>query len=142
MKKRGKNVEVIEPSDYPSCEKKARMHTGIVLVFHPGCGHCVQMRPAWELMKERVKPHVKILEVNGSEMSESPILSRSVIGKNTEGYPSIFSLRAGKFGKKFATDRTTENFVKFANESAPRTSRKTSKTLKRVKKNRKTSRKN
>jgi len=137
MKKSGKtmkkNVEVIEPSDYDSCEKKARVHTGIVLVFHPQCGHCVQMRPAWELMKKRVRPHVRILEVDGSGMSESPVLSRSVIGKNTAGYPSVFSLRQGKFGETFDKDRTTENFVKFANKVALKVRSKTVKRGKTVK---------
>ena len=123
MKKSGKtvknkNVEVISPSDYHTCEKKARRHTGIVLVFHPQCGHCVQMRPAWESMKKRVRPHVRILEVDGSGMSESPVLSRSVIGKNTAGYPSISSLRAGKKDKNFNMERTTDNLVKFANEAS------------------------
>ena len=140
MKKGGKNVELIEPANYHTCEKKARLHTGIVLVFHPQCGHCVQMRPAWDIMKKRVKPHVKILEVDASGMSESPVLSRSVIGKNSAGYPSIFSLRAGKFGKQFDTERTTENFVKFANEVAPKV--KTVKMRKSLKRNRKTPRKN
>ena len=142
MKKSGKtmkkNVEVIEPSDYASCEKKARVHTGIVLVFHPQCGHCVQMRPAWELMKKRVKPHVKILEVDGSGMSESPVLSRSVIGENTAGYPSVFSLKDGKFGENFRKERTTENFVKFANKAALRGKSKTVKRVKRGKKLRRT----
>jgi len=135
MKKGGKtaknNVEVIQPNNYDSCEKKARVHTGIVLVFHPGCGHCVQMRPAWEMMKKRVKPHVKILEVDGSGMSESPVLSRSVIGKNTAGYPSVFSLRHGKFGETFDKERTTENFVKFANKVALRGKSKTVKRKRR-----------
>ena len=131
MKKVRKNVEVIGPANYDACEKKARVHTGIVLVFHPGCGHCVQMRPAWELMKERVKPHVRILEVDGSGMSESPVLSRSVIGKNTAGFPSIFSLKSGKYGKGFEMERTTDNFVKFANESAKGKTRKMRKSLKR-----------
>ena len=135
MKKGGKtaknNVELIEPTNYDSCEKKARVHTGIVLVFHPGCGHCVQMRPAWEMMKKGVKPHVRILEVDGSGMSESPVLSRSVIGKNTAGYPSVFSLRQGKFGETFDKERTTENFVKFANKSALRGKSKTVKRKRR-----------
>jgi hypothetical protein len=136
MKKGGKtakkNVEVIKPGNYDSCEKKARVHTGIVLVFHPQCGHCVQMRPAWDLMKKRVRPHVRILEVDGSGMSESPVLSRSVIGQNSAGYPSIFSLRKGKMDKNFNMERTAENFIKFANE-ASKGNKRTSMTKKRRK---------
>ena len=111
-------VEKIEPHSYSSCDKKTRNLTGVVLVFHPQCGHCVQMRPAWEMMKKRVPPHVRIVEVNGSQMSESPVLSRSVIGQNTAGYPSILRLRNGHFVKSFTGERTPENFIKFVKESS------------------------
>jgi len=113
-----KNVEVIEPSDYDSCEKKARVHTGIVLVFHPQCGHCVQMRPAWEMMKRRVPSNVKIVEIDGSEMSSSPTLSRSMVGQQTEGFPTIMRLTNGQVVEKFSGERTPENLVKFVSKSA------------------------
>ena len=111
-------VEKIEPASYPSCEKKTRNLTGVVLMFHPQCGHCVQMRPAWETMKKRVPSNVKIVEINGSEMSSSPTLSRSVVGQQTEGFPTIMRLTKGEVVEKFSGERTPENLVKFVSKSA------------------------
>ena len=113
------NVKKIEPHQYSECDKVTRKLTGVVLIFHPQCGHCVQMRPAWESMKKRVPPHVKIVEVNGSGMSESPLLSGSVIGKHTEGYPSIIRLRNGQYAGTFRGERTPEKFRQFVVESSP-----------------------
>jgi len=111
-------VEKIEPSSYPSCEKKTRHLTGVVLMFHPECGHCVQMRPAWEMMKKRVPSNVKIVEIDGSEMSSSPTLSRSMVGQQTEGFPTIMRLTNGKVVEKFSGERTPENLVEFVSKSA------------------------
>ena len=112
-------VEKIGPSNYRSCDKKTRKLTGVVLVFHPQCGHCVQMRPAWEMMKKRVQPHVRIVEVDGSQMSESPELSRSMIGQQTEGFPTIMSLKRGVVVNKFSGERNTENLTNFVKQSSP-----------------------
>jgi thioredoxin domain-containing protein 5 len=111
-------VEKIEPASYPSCEKKTRHLTGVVLMFHPQCGHCVQMRPAWEIMKKRVPSNVKIVEIDGSEMSSSPTLSRSMVGQQTEGFPTIMRLTNGKVVEKFSGERTPENLVEFVSKSA------------------------
>jgi len=111
-------VEKIEPASYPSCEKKTRHLTGVVLMFHPECGHCVQMRPAWEMMKKRVPSNVKIVEIDGSEMSSSPTLSRSMVGQQTEGFPTIMRLTNGKVVEKFSGERTPENLVEFVSKSA------------------------
>jgi thioredoxin-like negative regulator of GroEL len=111
-------VEKIDPASYPSCEKKTRNLTGVVLMFHPQCGHCVQMRPAWETMKRRVPSNVKIVEIDGSEMSSSPTLSRSMVGQQTEGFPTIMRLTNGEVVEKFSGERTPENLVKFVSKSA------------------------
>lgn len=117
-------VEKIEPASYPSCEKKTRHLTGVVLMFHPQCGHCVQMRPAWEMMKKRVPSNVKIVEIDGSEMSSSPSLSRSMVGQQTEGFPTIMRLNNGEVVEKFSGERTPENLVKFVSKSASKSASK------------------
>ena len=100
-------------------------------MFHPQCGHCVQMRPAWEMMKKRVPSNVKIVEIDGSEMSSSPTLSRSMVGQQTEGFPTIMRLNNGEVVEKFSGERTPENLVKFVSKSASRTGSKTGKKRKR-----------
>lgn len=125
-------VEKIEPASYPSCEKKTRHLTGVVLMFHPQCGHCVQMRPAWEMMKKRVPSNVKIVEIDGSEMSSSPTLSRSMVGQQTEGFPTIMRLTNGEVVEKFSGERTPENLVKFVSKSASKSASKSNKKRKRT----------
>ena len=111
-------VEKIDPGSYQASDKKTRNLTGVVLMFHTQCGHCVQIRPAWEMMKKRVPSNVKIVEIDGSEMSSSPTLSRSMVGQQTEGFPTIMRLNNGEVVEKFSGERTPENLVKFVSKSA------------------------
>lgn len=109
-------VQRIEPSQYPDAVKKLRGFTGIILIHHPSCGHCINLRPHWEQMKHGVNPRVHIMEINGEAMSEHPMMANSVAGKNTEGFPTIIGLRNGKLNLKFNEERTVPNMVKFANK--------------------------
>jgi thiol-disulfide isomerase/thioredoxin len=112
-------VKKVEPSQYASANKELKRMTGIVLVFHPGCGHCVQMRPAWEEMKRQAPLNVKIVEVNGEGFGESPLMSTSEIGRNTEGFPSIMSVKNGRVVKKFEEERTVPNMLNFVRKYTP-----------------------
>ena len=124
-------VEKIEPSSYPSSEKKTRNLTGVVLMFHPQCGHCVEMRPAWETMKKRVPSNVKIVEIDGSGMSESRALSSSVVGQQTEGFPTIMRLHKGDVVEKFSGERSPEKLAEFVSKSASKSPNRTNKKRKR-----------
>ncbi len=126
-------VQKVEPPQYSDAVKKLKGFTGVILVFHPSCGHCVQLKPHWEEMKKETNPRVHIMEINGEGMSEHSLLSNSVAGKNTEGFPTIMGLRNGKIHLKFNEERTIPNMVKFANKFI-------SKSFKSMKKNK--SRKN
>ena len=88
-------VERIEPSNYNQGLQRIRKMTCVVLVFHPQCGHCIEMRPKWEMTKRMANPRVKIVEVNGSAMHSHPGMSGSQIGLNTDGFPSL--IRFHKF---------------------------------------------
>jgi hypothetical protein len=124
-------VQKIEPSHYSDASKKLKTFTGVILVFHPSCGHCIQLKPAWEQMKSRVSPHVNIMEINGEGMSEHVTMSNSVAGRNTEGFPTIMGLRNGKVQSKFNEERTIENMSRFANKFSGKSS------IKKTKKNKK-----
>ena len=123
-------VEKIDPGSYQASEKKTRNLTGVVLMFHPQCGHCVQMRPAWEMMKKRVPSSTVIVEIDGSEMSGSPSLSRSAVGQQTEGFPTIMRLNKGEVVEKFSGERTPEKLAEFVSKSASRSGSKTGKKIK------------
>ena len=106
-------VKKIGPANYHASIKETKGLTGVVLVFHPQCGHCVQMRPEWEKMKRNVPRHVRIVEIDASKMAESPELSRSEVGKHTEGYPTILSLKDGRVTGNFRDQRVAPKMARF-----------------------------
>ncbi len=106
-------AEIFGPTNYDSCANRVKHMTGILLIFHPGCGHCVEMRPAWEAMKSRLH-HTKIVEVDGSAMSESPSMNSSPLVKRVRGFPSIFRVENGRVAEEYQGPRTTEAMQKFS----------------------------
>lgn len=123
-------AEVYGPSNYSSCANRVKKLTGIILIFHPGCGHCVQMRPEWEAMKRKLT-NTKVVEVDGSEMSENQEMSESPVAKRTDGFPKIFKVKNGQVQDEFMGQRTADEMKKFAEKGAkPKT--KKNKTRKRT----------
>ncbi len=109
-------VQKVEPPQYSDAVKKLKGFTGVILVFHPSCGHCIQLKPNWNEMKKNANPRVHIMEINGEGMSEHSMMANSVAGKNTDGFPTIMGLRNGKIHLKFNEERTIPNMIKFANK--------------------------
>lgn len=106
-----------EPSQYPEAVKNMKHVTAIVLVFHPQCGHCVQLRPMWEQMKQQAPHKVRFVEVNGEGMSDNPMMSQSEIGQKTEGFPSIMRVKDGRVIESFQQERTVPNMLQFVKKS-------------------------
>jgi thioredoxin-like negative regulator of GroEL len=106
-----------EPSQYPEAVKNMKHITAVVLVFHPQCGHCVQLRPVWEQMKQQAPAHARFVEVNGEGMSDSPAMSQSEIGRKTEGFPSIMRVKNGRVVESFQQERTVPNMLQFVKKS-------------------------
>ena len=127
-----------EPSQYPEAVKNMKHITAVVLVFHPQCGHCVQLRPMWEQMKRQAPPQARFVEVNGESMSDSPDMSQSEIARNTEGFPSIMRVKNGRVVESFQQERTVPNMLGFVKKSLHDAGKK--KSNKRVKKNKKSRR--
>lgn len=129
-------VQKIEPSHYSDAVKNMRKFTGVILVFHPSCGHCIQLKPNWEQMKKEASQRVHFMEINGEGMSEHETMRDSIAGKNTEGFPTIMGLKNGKVHSKFNEERTVSNMVKFSNKFTNKGSLK--KSEKKTRKHRKT----
>jgi len=108
-------AEIFGPDTYDSCANRVKKLTGILLIFHPGCGHCVQMRPEWDEMKRRLSSDTKVIEIDGSEMSGHDSLQKSALIQRTRGFPSIFHVKDGKFAAEFQGSRTANELVQFAN---------------------------
>ena len=110
-------VVKIEPNNYKEGLRVIRKINCVVLVFHPQCGHCIQMRPNWEAMKSMVHPNVKIVELNGEGMGRSPELSNSPVGRGTEGFPSLLRFKRGKLVEKYDGERSPEKMAHFVNQA-------------------------
>jgi hypothetical protein len=110
-------VEKIEPSNYNQGLKRIRGMTCVVLVFHPQCGHCIEMRPKWEITKRMANPRVKIVEVNGSAMHSNSAMSGGPIGQNTDGFPSLMRFDKGRMVEKYSDERSPEKMTEFVNRA-------------------------
>lgn len=133
----GVMAERYGPESYDSCANRVKKLTGIILIFHPGCGHCVQMRPEWEAMKKKLSPGSKVVEVDGSEMSSNEELSNSPVAKKVRGFPAIFRVKNGKVDEEFSGQRTSEEMKDFAEKGMKRTPKKNNTKKSKNKKNKK-----
>lgn len=136
-------AEAFGPDTYDSCATRVKRMTGVLLVFHPGCGHCVQMRPAWEAMKQRLPQGSSIVEVDGSALSESAKLRELAPFKGLKGFPYIVRVKDGNPMEEFAGPRTPEAMghfsrpMKLSRPMKPMRSMKSMRSKKRKRKNRK-----
>ena len=127
-------AEAFGPDTYDSCANRVKRMTGVLLVFHPGCGHCVQMRPAWESMKQRLPQGSRIVEVDGSALSESAKLRELAPFKGLKGFPYIVRVKDGNPVEEYGGPRTPEAMGHFSRPMGPMKSRPSKK---RKRKNRK-----
>ena len=107
-------AEVYGPNTYDSCANRVKKLTGILLIFHPGCGHCVQMRPEWEAMKDRLPAGTHVVELDGSQMSDHKALVKNPIIQRTRGFPSIFRVKNGTIAAEYQGERIAKDMHKFA----------------------------
>lgn len=88
--------------------------------YHPGCGHCRDMAPAWDALKNHpalVNTSVILLDVH----SEAIPHIKSGAAKNIIGFPTIVEvLPGGKKGREYAGDRSTEDLARFILETTKR----------------------
>jgi thioredoxin-like negative regulator of GroEL len=110
-------VEKIGPNNYKQGLLRIKKMTCVVLVYHPQCGHCIQMRSSWEAMKPLANPRANIVEVNAEGMHRSSDFSGSTIAQGTNGFPSVMMMKNNKIVKKYDGERSPEKFAEFVNQS-------------------------
>lgn len=91
-------------------------HNGTVLFFHPQCSHCTALKPQWEEMKNKMKPHqnCNIYEVNGEHMKDI----QHPMTQTVDGFPTILNVNNGKL-QPFEEERNTQNMVNFVLSNLP-----------------------
>ena len=64
----------------------------LVKFFHPSCGHCKDMAPHWDSLKDKLKDHhhrnVNVIEVHADTLPDI----KSDCAKNIPGYPTIMEV--------------------------------------------------
>ena len=109
VNKKKVKVTKIEPQNIKEFDNKIPTLNGIVLFHHPGCIHCIMLKPKWEMMKKKIKSEGEIMEVNAQalEKSNHPIKSQ------IDGFPTIVRITNGEIKDKFAEERNIENMLRF-----------------------------
>ena len=86
----------------------------LVKFFHPECGHCKDMAPHWDSLKDKLKNHhhknINVIEVHADTLPEI----KSDCAKNIPGYPTIMEVKVnGKGGKEHKGERDVDALHKF-----------------------------
>ena len=92
-------------------DEKIKHVNGIVLFHHPGCIHCIMLKPKWEQMKKQLQTDGEIMEVDVSALEDS----KSPMRNEVQGYPMIVHVENGKIAHHFKEERNIDNMIKFIN---------------------------
>jgi hypothetical protein len=120
--------------------------SGIVLVHHPSCMHCIMLKPKWDIMKKKLNCGGHIMEINADAFS----MSNNHLSHFVKGYPTIMAVEPNYNPIIFNQERTIENMLQFVTHHLNKTNHKLNYTytenlhgnLKRVKKTRAQRKKN
>jgi len=104
-------VHKIEQNNASEFEEKVKNMTGPVLFHHPGCIHCVMMRPKWVQVIKKLnnkKVNCQIIEVNADAL---PMIHHPL--SKVDGFPRLINVQNGIEKNVFMEERNVENMLKF-----------------------------
>lgn len=86
---------------------------GVAKVYHPECGHCKDMAPAWDALDHH--PMLSGLGVVIVDVHHEAIpLTTIPAVKGIQGFPTIIEIKpGGKRGREYNGDRSTEDMARF-----------------------------
>ena len=110
----------VNESNANAFDVQVRSHGGVAKFYHPECGYCKDMAPAWDALEGHtalVNTPVLILDVH----SEAIPHIKSSAAKNIAGFPTIVEvLPGGSRGREYSGDRSTEDIARFILETMKR----------------------
>ena len=105
-------IHKIEKENASDFEDKIKGMNGTILFHHPGCVHCIMLRPKWNQMIQKLKhKNVRcvVLEVNAEALS----LIHHPLAQVVHGFPSIVNIENGAKGNVFSEERNVANMLNF-----------------------------
>ena len=104
-------VDKIEKQNASDFQDKVKGMNGVILFHHPGCIHCVMLRPKWNQMIQKLKNknvHCHVLEVNAEALSmiHHPLA-------RVDGFPKIINVKNGIEHDVFGDEREVMNMFNF-----------------------------
>lgn len=86
----------------------------IILFHHHQCGHCRDLRPTWEKVKQlNHKKPINIMEIDAEMIDKI----NHPVKKSIRGFPQIVRLENGKVMEEFDKIRNVENLNDFINKN-------------------------
>lgn len=84
--------------------------SGTVFIYSDNCHHCMEMKPQWEQMKQKMrnKP-ANIYEINGDDLHYINHPIKNIV----DGFPMILNVNNRNI-TPFDEERTSRNLIKFA----------------------------
>ena len=104
-------VHKIEPANASDFDEKIKGMNGPILFHHPGCIHCITLRPKWNEMITKLKHEkfpCRVLEVNAESLANI----RHPLGQ-VESFPRIINVENGIEKDVFTDERNVENMLNF-----------------------------
>ena len=104
-------VHKIELNNASDFEEKVKGMNGTILFHHPGCIHCIALRPKWNEMVNKLKYKnipCRVLEVNAESLTNI----HHPLG-NVESFPRIINVENGIEKDVFSDERNVENMLNF-----------------------------
>jgi len=83
----------------------------VILYYSDMCGHCIQLKPAWDKLCNSVKNKKDIIIVNVEANNISHL--RAKYKKNIMGYPTIIKYSKGKYKSEYDGNRELADMKKF-----------------------------
>jgi hypothetical protein len=102
-------VTQIGANDNQKLDKIIPTMSGVVLVHHPSCMHCIMLKPKWDIMKKKLNCGGHIMEINADAFSSS----NNRLTPFVNGYPTIMGVEPNANPHIFKDERTIENMLKF-----------------------------
>ena len=109
-----KILSVESEKDINEFENIIKEMPALVKIYSPGCGHCVEMAPAWENLKKN--PELKELNFALVAINANTVSDITLPGvKSFQGVPTIREIKkgTGEAGKEYEGNRSTEDMATF-----------------------------